>query len=524
MSPTTPDEYDEYDEVDQVDQVTMNSRDRTDPLHNSRSGRKRNVDVMHEDSEDEVEISTPPAKPRATKSFKPVIPRKQSQRQSQRQSQQQPRQASIQVTTSQTTGRRNTEPNKATAKSTPKPQSKPASKPVSRNASQSQSQSSQSQSSQSQRRTKSALNIPSVALTGSQSRRTHTPQMDDDDGLGTQLVSDDNDGEALDDGDNDGDDPFEQPAVPPSPVKGIAARPSQHAHMSQGTSSYGSRAQTQPVKPSTVTTIQRLPSNAVVIRSGDDGELLPSQRGQPVRVENIAGEQESMLLLETLNRQHFLVGLHRDDKRMSKIVKTVYPGMSTNHAVFQSSLRKTRRDFKNWKLRLMDNCTAFVNDLVAENAMEDEIDFQVLQASIGDMFQEHWAQQLYSMSNGTVNFDAISVLGWCFLKYAACQLLVHGRLSYVFETTDDPAVRRKLEKYTRLHFLAYYEGIHDTVVEDPDDGTKFCFNDLSVEDFPMLEVPIRRAKNNKRARVSLDNDSDGAVGKNFFASIRAKAN
>lgn len=81
-------------------------------------------------------------------------------------------------------------------------------------------------------------------------------------------------------------------------------------------------------------------------------------------------------------------------------------------------------------------------------------------------------------------------------------LVVHARMTYLHQKHPS---NKRFQKYTREHELATFDAIH---------SKKEFSQKLAEADFPLL--PMRFFRRSVKGQISLDDDSDGELGNDFY--------
>ena len=127
--------------------------------------------------------------------------------------------------------------------------------------------------------------------------------------------------------------------------------------------------------------------------------------------------EESLLAeLEIENRRWYIAGLSRENFTVP--ATQVFQDMETNNPVFLAAIRKTKRDFKNFRAQTTRNIATHVQRFL--NSTADEVaqitDFKELTRAINDVFEPNWLPQIFTFAVPACSFDDISILGRQFLR------------------------------------------------------------------------------------------------------------
>jgi hypothetical protein len=121
--------------------------------------------------------------------------------------------------------------------------------------------------------------------------------------------------------------------------------------------------------------------------------------------------------LEWYNRQQYLAGLSKE-KYLEPVIR-VFPEMSRTNMIFVKAVKKTRRDFKNWKSSVLRNVSSWVELYIEGHVNEDiraMLDFKELRQAINEDFEFHWLEKIFHFAFEAVEFPTISPLGLSFLR------------------------------------------------------------------------------------------------------------
>jgi hypothetical protein len=240
-------------------------------------------------------------------------------------------------------------------------------------------------------------------------------------------------------------------------------------------------------------------------------------------VEYSITEEEALIELEAYNRQHYCVGLNKEfyDGPATIVLKD----MPRSNPFFRNALKKTSRDYKNWKGTNIKRIRAAVEAWAKSHAdcrARESQDFAEIKELINADFEWHWLDNVFPFIAPAVDFDECSKLGMNFLQYkwqlafdhtgkglsrqldTCIQLMTYARMTALFEAnrTID------LMKYDIEHLKDFYNGLYKYKK----------FKNLSLEDFPMRSVP-RYSKRSKRKVYDPNDNSNGEVDETFFKAF-----
>jgi hypothetical protein len=134
-------------------------------------------------------------------------------------------------------------------------------------------------------------------------------------------------------------------------------------------------------------------------------------------IEYTKTEDSAILELEWYNRQQYLAGLSKE-KYLEPVIR-VFPEMSRTNMIFVKAVKKTRRDFKNWKSSVLRNVSSWVELYIEGHVNEDiraMLDFKELRQAINEDFEFHWLEKIFHFAFEAVEFPTISPLGLSFLR------------------------------------------------------------------------------------------------------------
>jgi hypothetical protein len=122
-------------------------------------------------------------------------------------------------------------------------------------------------------------------------------------------------------------------------------------------------------------------------------------------------EQEAFNQLEIQNRQYYICGLNRQDFQLP--AREVFTDMSSANPIFILALKKTSRDFKNWKAVLLNKFCEHV-----ENWAKDQLRRKLggnelrtvaeVRRAIRDSFDISWIPQLWTVFRGILLTGVVS--------------------------------------------------------------------------------------------------------------------
>ncbi|KAH8746170.1 hypothetical protein F5882DRAFT_422936 [Hyaloscypha sp. PMI_1271] len=218
-------------------------------------------------------------------------------------------------------------------------------------------------------------------------------------------------------------------------------------------------------------------------------------------------EQEAFNQLEIQNRQYYICGLNRRDFQLP--ARNVFTDMSSANPIFILALKKTGRDFKNWKAVLLNKFCEH-----AENWAKDQLRRKLggnelrtvaeIRRAIRDSFDISWIPQLWTVFRGIIDWRSVSDVGYQWLQYVTCHMMAVIRMQKINETFREPGYA----KYTREYVLQTYDGLH----------LRFAGR-LSVADFPLTEVPSTTARHASRPFIDPYEDSDGEIEDDFYTDF-----
>lgn len=134
-------------------------------------------------------------------------------------------------------------------------------------------------------------------------------------------------------------------------------------------------------------------------------------------VEYTKAEEEALEELEVLNRQHYAAGLNKSFNTQPTLI--VFPNMPRSNPLFKVAMRKTARDYKNWKgvitKRIQTSVESWAKNHADDRARDSE-NFEEIRQMINEDFEWHWLDNVFPMFDPAIDFKECSELGLHFLQ------------------------------------------------------------------------------------------------------------
>jgi hypothetical protein len=127
-------------------------------------------------------------------------------------------------------------------------------------------------------------------------------------------------------------------------------------------------------------------------------------------------EEEALIELEAYNRQYYCIGLNKEFYNGPATI--VLKDIPRSNPFFRNVLKKTSRDYKNWKGTNIKHIRAAIEAWAKSHTdccIRESQDFAEIKELINADFEWHWLDNVFPFIASAVNFNKCSKLGMNFL-------------------------------------------------------------------------------------------------------------